>query len=106
MTEKLIPKSLKAIGIFTIDREAVLKRFRSKTLRTSEEDDEHEPKSSPLVKAVWRKIRSVVEQVVKYEEQRTAQKISESLHHFQVTNELLREENNGLQKELKLKKKH
>jgi hypothetical protein len=89
-----------------IDREAVLKRFHAKTPRTPEEDDEHEPQSSPLVEADWRKIRRVVEQVVKDGEQRKAQKISESFHHLQVTNELLREENNGLQNALKRKQKH
>lgn len=106
MTEKLILKSFEATGILPIDREAVLKRFRSKTPRTPEEDNEHEPQSSPLVEADWRKIRRVVEQVVKDGEQRKAQKISESFHHLQVTNELLREENNGLQNALKRKQKH
>jgi hypothetical protein len=106
MTEKLILRSFEATGIFLIDREAVLKRFRSKTPRTPEEDNEHEPQSSPLVEADWRKIRRVVEQVVKDGKQRKALKISESFHHLQVTNELLREENDGLQNELKLKQKH
>jgi hypothetical protein len=105
MTEKLILKSFEATGIFPIDREAVLKRFRSKTPRTPEEDDEQEPQSSPLVEADWRKIRRVVEQVVKDGEQRKAQKISESFHHLQVTNKLLGE-NNGLRNGLKLKQKH
>ncbi|KAL5371189.1 hypothetical protein DPSP01_014786 [Paraphaeosphaeria sporulosa] len=89
-----------------MDREAVLKRFRPTTPRTLEEDDEQEPQSSPLIEADWRKIRRVVEQVVKDGEQRKAQKIAESVHHLQVTNELLREENNGLQKALKLKQMH
>jgi hypothetical protein len=51
MTEKLILKSFETTGIFPMDREAVLKRFRLKTLRTLEEDDEHEPESSQLVEA-------------------------------------------------------
>lgn len=106
MTEKLILKSFESTGIFPMDREAVLKRFRPTTPRTLEEDDEQEPQSSPLIEADWRKIRRVVEQVVKDGEQRKAQKIAESVHHLQVTNELLREENNGLQKALKLKQMH
>ena len=106
ITEKLILKSFEATGIFPIDRKAVLRRFRLKTLRTLEEDNEHEPQSSPLVEADWRKIRRVVNQVVKDREQRKAQKISESFYHLQVTNELLRDENNGLQNGLKLKQKH
>jgi hypothetical protein len=106
ITEKLILRSFEATGIFPMDRKAVLKRFRSKTPRTPEEDDVHERQSSPLVEANWRTIRHVIEQVVKDGEQRKAQQISESFHHLQVTNELLREKNNGLQNALKLKQKH
>jgi hypothetical protein len=65
MTEKLILKSFEATRIFPMDREAILKRFRPKTLRTSEEDNEQELQSSPLIEADWRKIRRVVDQVVK-----------------------------------------
>ncbi|OAF98533.1 uncharacterized protein CC84DRAFT_1106131 [Paraphaeosphaeria sporulosa] len=101
MTGKLILKSFAATRIFPIDREAVLKRFCPTTPRTLEEDDKQEPQSSPFIK-----MRRVIKQVIKDGEQRKAQKIADFVHHVQVTNELLREENNGLQKALKLKQMH
>jgi hypothetical protein len=102
MTEKLVLKSFKATGIFPMDREVILKKYRPRT----PDEAEDEPRSSPLEEADWRKIRRVLEQVVRDGQQQKAQKITASLHHLQVQNELLLHENEGLKYALTTKKKH
>ena len=47
MTEKLVLKSFKATGIFPMDREVILKKYRLRTL----DEAKDEPRSSPLKEA-------------------------------------------------------
>ena len=54
----------------------------------------------------WRRIRTLVEDVVREGEEKRAKKITLSLHHLQVQNDLLLHENEGLRKVLTTKKKH
>jgi hypothetical protein len=85
-----------------MDREVILKKYRPRT----PEEAEDEPRSSPLEEADWRKIRRVMEQVVRDGQEQKAQKITASLHHLQIQNELLLHENEGLKHALTTKKKH
>jgi hypothetical protein len=91
MTEKLVLKSFKATEIFPMDRDVTLKKYRPRT----PDEAEDEPRSSPLEEANWRKIRRVMEQVVRDGQEQKAQKITTSLHHLQIQNELLLHENEG-----------
>jgi hypothetical protein len=66
-----------------------------------------QPKSSPvLADEDWRRMRTLVEDVVRQGEEKSAKKPTFSLHHFQVQNNLLLHKNEGLRKTLTAKKKH
>jgi hypothetical protein len=101
-TEKLILKSFESTGIWPMERDVILKIFHSRT-----PDEADQPKSSPVIADEdWRRMRALVEDVVKEGEEKSAKKITLSLHHLQVQNNLLLYENKGLRKALTTKKKH
>jgi hypothetical protein len=54
----------------------------------------------------WRQLERLVRDSVKDTSAEESKKLAESLHHFQVENELLHHENNGLNAALTPKKKH
>jgi hypothetical protein len=82
-------KSFESTGIWPMEKDVILKRFRSWT-----PDEADQPKSSPvLADEDWRRMRTLVEDVVREGEEKSAKKITLSLHHLQVQNDLLLHEN-------------
>jgi hypothetical protein len=97
--EETILKSFEATGIWPIDPDIILKRFSY----TPEQD---RSSSSHLSDSDWRQMERLVRTAVKDTCQDEAKKLSHSLHHLSVQNELLRYENKGLREALNAKKKH
>jgi hypothetical protein len=98
-TDKLIFKAFEATGIWPKNRDAVLKRFK------------HKPPTNPneftsLMESDWRRLRQVVKCVVKEGAENEAIQVTQALHHYQVQNDLLLSENQGLRESLATKKKH
>ena len=54
----------------------------------------------------WRKIERLVKSTVKDQSSKDVKKLSRSLHHISVQNELLHHEVDGLKEALVIKKKH
>jgi hypothetical protein len=95
-------KSFESTGIWLMEKDIILKRFCSRT-----PDEADQPKSSPvLADKDWRRMRTLVEDVVREGEEKSAKKITHSLCHLQVQNDLLLHENKGLHMALTTKKKH
>jgi hypothetical protein len=77
----------------------VLKRFK------------HKPPTDPdkftsLMESDWRRLRQVVQSVVKDWAKKEANQVTQALHQYQVQNDLLLTENKGLRESLATKKKH
>ena len=97
-----ILKAFEATGIWPKDRNAILKRFHPQT-----PDEDQSTRSSPsLNNADFRKIREVVQSVVKEGADKEAKKVTQAFHHLQVQNELLHYELEGLREAITTKKKH
>jgi hypothetical protein len=101
--EETILKSFAATGISPFEPEVILKRFTKTSLDTQES---RESSSSVLSGEDWRKMERLVRSTVKDQSSKDAQKLSRSLHHISVQNELLQHEVNGLKEALLVKKKH
>jgi hypothetical protein len=100
--KKLILKSFESTGIWPVERDVILKRFQSRM-----PDEADQPKSSTvLADKDWRHMRTLVEDVLREGEEKTTKKITPSLNHLQVQNDLLLHENKSLRKVLTTKKKH
>jgi hypothetical protein len=93
--KETILKSFEATGIWPVDRERVLERFR------------HEPpKQAPISdESDWRSMDRLVRAVVD-PATTEAKKLRSHLHDISVQNELLHHENDGLREALSSKKKH
>jgi hypothetical protein len=101
-TQELVLKSFQATGVVPLDPEVILKRFHLKT-----PEEATTPQSSPILAEIdWRKMRSIVEDAVKDGAEKIGRKITLSLHHMQMQNQLLEDENKGLRHALSTKKKH
>ncbi|KAK7189624.1 transposase [Paraphaeosphaeria sporulosa] len=100
--EKTILRSFQATGIIPLSPEIILKRFKKST----PEQEERENSSSVLSGEDWLKLHSLIRSEVKDQSSREAQKLSRSLHHISIQNELLHTEVEGLSKALLSKKKH
>jgi hypothetical protein len=99
--KETILKSFEACGIWPKDSERVLKRFTQQT-----PDGPEPPRTRELVpESDWRKTRASVMSVVKEGAEEEAKQLIHSLHHFQVQNSLLEQENLGLRESLGIKKK-
>jgi len=101
--EETILKSFKATGISPFDPEVILQRFNDTTL---DEQVSRESSTSALSGSDWRKLDRLVRSAVEDQSSKDAQKLSRSLHHISVQNELLRHEINGLKEALLVKKRH
>jgi hypothetical protein len=101
--EEMILKSFKATGISPFNPEVILKRF---TNTTPDEQESRESSALVLGGEDWRKLERLVRSTVKNQSSKDAQKLSRSLHHISVQNELLYHEIDGLKKALLVKKKH
>jgi hypothetical protein len=100
-TPNLIFKAFEATGVWPRNRDAVLKRFRNRVLKNS---DESAPFTS-LMESDWRRLRQVVQSVVKDGAEKEANELTEVLHHYQVQGDLLIDENQDLRESLAIKKK-
>ena len=82
-----------------MDASVILRRFAS----TPEAE---RSSSSGLSDNDWRMLNRLVRVAVKDTQQEESKKLSLSLHHISVQNELLKHENEGLREALQHKKKH
>lgn len=101
--EKTILKSFEATSISPFNPEVILKRFAKPT---QDKQESRESSTSVLSGSDWRKLDRLVRAAVENQGSKDAQKLSRSLHHISVQNELLRLEINGLKEALLVKKKH
>ena len=101
--EETILKSFEATGISPFNPEIILKRF---TKPIQDQQGSRESSTSVLSGSDWRKLDRLVRSAVEDQSSRDAQKLSHSLHHISVQNELLRYEINRLKEALLIKKKH
>ncbi|KAF1941357.1 hypothetical protein EJ02DRAFT_299178, partial [Clathrospora elynae] len=99
--KETILKSFEACGIWPKNSERVLKRF------TQQPPSEPEHPGTPelVPESDWKKTRASVMAVVKEGAEKEAKQLIHSLHHFQVQNSLLEQENQGLRESLGIKKK-
>jgi hypothetical protein len=98
-TEKLIFKAFEATGIWPRNRDTVLKRFKHKPIT-------HPDKFTSLMESDWRRVRQVMKAVTKEGAEKEVNQVTQALHHYQVQNDLLLSENQGLRESLGTKKKH
>ena len=97
-----ILKAFVTTGIWPKDRNDILKKFHPQT-----PGEDQSTRSSPsLNEADFRKIREVVQSVVKKGADKEAKKVTQAFHHLQVQNELLHYELEGLRVSITTKKMH
>ena len=101
-TETIL-KSFEATGIWPMDPDAILKRFKEED---SEIEDKGEACPSVLNERDWRQMERLVRSAVNDEGAKESKQLSLSLHRLQVQNELLHHENDGLREALTATKKH
>jgi hypothetical protein len=99
-TPRLIFKAFEATGVWPRNRDAVLKRFKHQPPRNQ---DISSPFTS-LMKSDWRRLRQVVKGAVKKGAEKEANELTQALHHYQVQNDLLLHENQGLRESLDTKR--
>ena len=97
--EARILKSFEATSISPLNPDVILQRFAT-------EQDSYKSSTSGYSGEDWRKIERLVRSTVDDQSSRQARKLSSSLHHISVQNELLHNEIKGLRKALLIKKKH
>jgi hypothetical protein len=100
-TEKLIFNAFEATGVWPRNRDAVLKRFKNKASTNPNKSGSF----TSLMESDWRRLRREVQSVVKDEAEKEANEITQGIHHYQVQNHLLLNENKGLRESLCTKKK-
>jgi hypothetical protein len=91
-----------ATGIIPMNAEIILECFNN----NPSEDSEASSLQSEGDRSKWRDIRRLIDKVVVDSASKSLQKLKAALHSFQVQNELLHYENNGLHAALTVKKKH
>ncbi|RAR02191.1 pogo transposable [Stemphylium lycopersici] len=101
MTPELILKSFPATGVWPMEADAVLKRFKNRPQErdSNSEISEHGDGDS------WLQLRRVFDAAVTNKARNEAQQLSQSLHSLQVNNALLHDENSALQQSLNTKRK-
>jgi hypothetical protein len=94
--------SFEATGIIPMIAEIILKRFNNNPLENSDASSlQSEGDGSN-----WRDVRHLIDKVVDDSASKSSQNLKAALHFFQVQNEFLHYENNGLRAALTVKKKH
>jgi hypothetical protein len=101
-TKETILRSFEATSIWPANRDAVLKRFNNE----APDEDKIRETTSALQANNWRQLERLVRAAVKDTSAEESKKLAESLHHFQVENELLHYKNDGLRTALTSEKKH
>ena len=102
-TQGLILKSFEATGIAPLQPNVILHRFAEPSPQAS---DASGSSSSTYSGKDWLKIETLLRKVAKDESSKELRKISRSLHHISVQNQLLHHEIAGLKEVLKTQKKH
>jgi hypothetical protein len=102
-TQGLILKSFETTGISPLQPNVILQRFAKDTPEAS---DGSTSSSSVYSGKDWLQIETLLRKVVRDETSKELRKISRSLHHISVQNQLLHHENKGLKEVLKTQKKH
>jgi hypothetical protein len=100
-TEKLIFKAFEATGVWPRNRDAVLKRFKNKASTNQNRSGSF----TSLMESDWRRLRMVIKSVVKDGAEKEANEIIQGIHHAEVQNDLILDENKGLREYLCTKKK-
>ena len=98
-----ILSSFEATGIAPLNPNIILDRF---TNTTPEDPESRESSVSVLSGEDWRKMERFVRSAVKDQSSKDTRKLSRSLHHISVQNELLHHEIDGLKEAILVKKKH
>jgi hypothetical protein len=102
-TQGLILRSFAATGISPLQPNVILQRFAKDTPETS---DGSTSSSSVYSGKDWLKIETLLRKVARDESSKELRKISRSLHHISIQNQLLHHEIAGLKEVLKTQKKH
>ncbi|RMZ67028.1 pogo transposable [Pyrenophora seminiperda CCB06] len=102
MKPETIMKSFQATGVWPMDAEVVLKRFKT----TTSEQDEALKLGQQGDGDSWIQLRIIFDAAVANKAKVEAKRLSRSIHSLQVNNALLYNENSGLQQALNTKKKH
>jgi hypothetical protein len=97
--EKNILASSGATGIWPMDPEPVIKAFKKQRPTTP-------PEQTSASVNDWHELERLFRAAVTNRDTAVSKKLSHTLHHFQVQNELVKLENKGLRKALDDKKKH
>lgn len=101
MIEKTIVKSVEATGISPPNPSVIVDRF---TNTTPTRQESPESSTSTLSGDDWIRLERAVRSAVKGQSSKDAQRLSRSLHHIAVQNQLLRYELEGLEEALVVKK--
>jgi hypothetical protein len=96
-TTNLCLKAFEATGIHPPNADVILKRFKRR-------DNKSKRGASVLLPEDWRQMERLVRAAVRDTTAEESQKLSQTLHQLQVSNELLRHENSGLKEALTAKK--
>jgi hypothetical protein len=102
-TQGLILRSFEATGISPLQPNVILQRFAKDTPEAS---DGSTSSSSVYSGKDWLKIETLLWKVAKDKSSKELRKISRSLHHISVQNQLLHHKISGLKEVLKTQKKH
>ncbi|KAJ8112467.1 hypothetical protein OPT61_g5173 [Boeremia exigua] len=96
-------KSFEATGIAPLQPNVILQRFARPSPQAS---DRSRSSSSTYSGKDWLKIETLLRRVAKGESSKELRKVSRSLHHISIQNQLLHHEIAGLKEVLKTQKKH
>jgi hypothetical protein len=102
-TQKTILKSFEATGISPMNPDVILDRFNSDS---SDERESEGSSNTTISGSDWRRMSRLVRSAVKDESSKEARRLSRSLHHISVQNQLLHHEIQGFKEALTIKKKH
>lgn len=92
LKQTTILKSFEATGISPMNPDVILDRF---TNNSSDEKESEGSSNTTLSGSDWRKLNRLVRSAMKDESSKEARRLSRSLHHISVQNQLLHHESSG-----------
>jgi hypothetical protein len=101
MRPDVILKSFQATGVWPMDADTALKRFNHHPERQDEDSEVRVNYNGDS----WNKLRKFLDAAVADKAKVEAKRLSQSIHSLQVNNDLLHNQNAGLQEELNAQKK-
>jgi len=102
-TPALVLKAFQATGIHPPDAQVILKRFPTTYSDQGSDNSDSSDTSQASTLSTWIKIHRRFKEVVIDPSDPRTKELAQVLHHLVVQNELLRDQNIGLQESLKLK---